>query len=936
MGRRQIPGCRARVQLERRRTGLMVASLSSLSSSAQASSYYEADDYHAEGGAAPSRWQGSGAAALGLEGEVDPERFRQLLDGVLSDHVALGARRDEGRQHRPGWDLTLSAPKSISIMALVAGDRRLHAAHAAAVEAALAFTERHAGGTRIRDGERVAHVRTGALAMATFQHETSRAQDPQLHTHAVILNMTRDLEGTWRSLDSRALYQLQKTIGEVYRQELAGAVRALGYAIEVGKESMFEISDVPASVREAFSERARQVEAHLATKGLTRATATAEEKQAATLYTRASKKAADRAELSRAWRVEADGLGFSSEARRSLLTEALDRAEASKAIRDRGAVLAQDAVRFAAEKLGERQAIFSRAELEREAGRKAIGLATRTEIMAAVDKRQQSHQLEARALRSPIGLDLEGFTTDRAIAHEKRLLEIEREGRNALAPIVPPIEASRIINAASLAASERGLAWSDDQRRATKAVLTSRSAVVGVQGFAGTAKTTTVLATLAKAAAEQGYQVKALAPSASAAITLGEALDLEGRTIARHLVERPNARPSARELWIVDEASLVSARDMARLLDEAQRRGARTLLVGDAHQLGSVGAGAAFRQLQDAGLETAHLTKIVRQSNTLTLEAVEATLAGHARRAFDALDRGGGQIIEAQSVEDRQALIAAHFAQLDSAQRRRTLIIDPSREGREQLTARIRAELIAAGHLGKAAVTVTSLVAKDLTQAERKEAGSYAPGDIVTFARTLTGKAVAKDTAYEVQAVDARRRTVTLSDGRDARIDWAPHRWGSAEAFEPVDRELRQGDRIEFTRNNMRLHQVNGLQGEIVSLDVEARKAQVRTDRGHIRTLDLNALQDRHFRHAYVQTAFAAQGRTTDHVLFHAESQRSNLIDQATLYVAISRARHGATIVTDDRAKVIRGVEARSGRRLTALGAEGSGREAGLDQDAGL
>lgn len=108
----------------------MVASLSSLSSSAQASSYYEADDYHAEGGAAPSRWQGSGAAALGLEGEVDPERFRQLLDGVLSDHVALGARRDEGRQHRPGWDLTLSAPKSISIMALVAGDRRLHAAHA--------------------------------------------------------------------------------------------------------------------------------------------------------------------------------------------------------------------------------------------------------------------------------------------------------------------------------------------------------------------------------------------------------------------------------------------------------------------------------------------------------------------------------------------------------------------------------------------------------------------------------------------------------------------------------------------------------------------------------------------------------------------------------------------------------------------------------------
>jgi conjugative relaxase-like TrwC/TraI family protein len=914
----------------------MVASLSSLSSSAQASHYYEADDYHAEDGAAPSLWQGSGAARLGLEGEVDPARFRRLLDGVLSDQVALGAKREEGRQHRPGWDLTLSAPKSVSIMALVAGDRRLDAAHAAAVEAALAFTERHAGGARIRDGERVNHVRTGNLAVATFQHETSRAQDPQLHTHAVILNMTHDREGTWRSLDSRALYQLQKTIGEVYRQELAGAVRALGYAIEVGKESMFEIRDVPATVREAFSERAQQVEAHLATKGLTRATATAEEKQTATLYTRTAKRPADRAELGKAWRAEATELGFGPEARRSLIAEALQQAEASQPLRSRGAVLAQDAVRFAAEKLGERQAVFSRADLEREAGRKAIGLATRKEIEAAVERRQQSHQLAARALRSPIGLDQEGFTTDRAIAHEQRLLEIERQGRNALAPIVQPIEASRIIADASLAARERGLAWSDDQRRATKAALISRNAVVGVQGYAGSAKTTTVLATVAMAAAAQGYQVKALAPSASAAITLGEALNLEGRTIARHLLERPTARVGARELWIVDEASLVSAKDMARLLDEGQRTGARTLLVGDTHQLGSVGAGAAFRQLQDAGLETAHLTKIVRQSNSLTLEAVEATIAGDARRAFEALDRGGGQIIEARQAEDRHALIAAHFAQLDAGQRRRTLIIDPSREGRDQLTARIRTDLIAAGHLGQAAATVQTLVAKDLTSAERKEAGSYAPGDIVTFAKTLAGKAVVKGQAYEVQTVDPQRRLVTLADRLGGQIDWAPHRWGRAEAFEPVERELRQGDRIEFTRNNARLRQVNGLQGEIVSLDVEARKAQVRTDRGATRMLDLDSIQDRHIRHAYVQTAFAAQGRTTDHVLFHAESKRSNLIDQATLYVAISRARHGATIVTDDRAKVIQGVEARSGQRLTALGAEGKSHEAGLHQSAGL
>lgn len=914
----------------------MVASLSSLSSSAQAASYYDADDYYAEDGAAPSRWQGSGATLLGLEGEVDPEQFRQLLEGALPDGAALGSKREDGRQHRPGWDLTFSAPKSVSVMALVAGDRRLDEAHAAAVEAALAFTERHAGGTRIRNGERVNHVRTGNLAVATFRHDTSRAQDPQLHTHAVILNMTHDGAGTWRSLDSRALYQLQKTIGEVYRQELAGAVRGLGYEIEVGKESMFEISGLPTDVLDAFSERAQQVEAYLARKGLTRATATAEEKQAATLYTRASKRPADRAELGSAWRAEAADLGFDAKTRRALVADAHQRAGASLAALARGAVLAHDAVRFAAEKLGERQTVFSRADLEREAGRKAIGAATRSQIMAAVDRHQDARQLEARALRSPIGLDMEGFTTDRAMGHERRLLEIERVGRGGLNPITTPVEASRTVAAASLAAAERGLTWSEDQRRATKAALTSRNAVVGVQGYAGSAKTTTVLATVAKAAASQGYEVKALAPSASAAITLGEALDVEGRTIARHLLERPAARQGARELWIVDEASLVSAKDMARLLDDAQRRGARTLLVGDTHQLGSVGAGAAFRQLQDAGLETAHLTKIVRQANALTLEAVEASIVGDARRALDALDRGGGRIVEAAQAQDRHALIAAHYAGLDAATRRNTLVIDPSREGRDLLTARIRADLIKAGQLGETAVSVQALVAKDLTRAEAKDAGSYATGDVVIFAKTLASRSVAKGAAYAVQSVDASRRTVVLVDGKGGVIDWAPHRWGRAEAFETIERDLRSGDRIEFTRNDRRTGRVNGLQAEVVSVDVEARQALVRAERGRVRTLSLDAVQDRHIRHAYVQTAFAAQGRTTDQVLFHAESKRSNLVDQATLYVAISRARRGATIVTDNREKLVQGIEARSGQRLTALGNPGKVAQASLDHGAGL
>ena len=255
----------------------MVATISAISSSAQASSYYEADDYYAGDGLSPSEWQGAGAQALGLSGEVERDQFRDMLDGKLPDGQQLGTIRDGANQHRPGWDVTMSAPKSVSIMAEVAGDRRLIGAHDRAVKTALAFAERHSAATRVREGGKVDRQQTGNLVVASFRHDTSRAQDPQLHTHNVIMNATRDADGNWRSLEPRALYQLQKAIGAVYRQELAVNVRELGYEIEPGKDSLFEIKGVSAEAIKAFSERAAQVEARLAERGQTRESASAAE-----------------------------------------------------------------------------------------------------------------------------------------------------------------------------------------------------------------------------------------------------------------------------------------------------------------------------------------------------------------------------------------------------------------------------------------------------------------------------------------------------------------------------------------------------------------------------------------------------------------------------------------------------------------------------------
>lgn len=897
----------------------MVATIGALTSSSAASSYYEADDYYADGGLSPSEWQGEGAKALGLEGEVERDAFRDMLDGKLPDGQQLGTMRDGKLEHRPGWDVTLSAPKSVSIMAEVAGDRRLVGAHDRAVKTALAFAERHTAATRIREDGIAERHQTGNLAIASFRHDTSRAQDPQLHTHNVIMNATRDAEGNWRSLEPRAIYQLQKAIGAVYRQELAVGVRKLGYEIEAGKDSLFEIKGVSPDVIRAFSERTAQIEARLAERGHTTATASPEEKQVATLETREAKREIDRGELVRDWRATADTAGFVQQARQALVDLAkttATQADHAALISAQGELLAHRAVAFAAEKLGERQSVFSAANLEKEAGRFGLGKVNAAQVGAAIVRSSREGELVPRTFLDKRGAEFAGFTTAANLANERRLLRAEFEGRGAVKPMLAPAQAAKAVARAVLQSDHR---WNSGQREAAKALLVSSNRVTALQGFAGTAKTTTVLATLANEAKVRGLRVTPLAPTASAARTLGDALNMKGDTVAKHLMSE--ARIGRGGVWIVDEASMLSARDMAALLDQASKANARVVLIGDVKQLGSVGAGAAFAQLQAGGMETAKLDEIVRQSNPATRDAVLASIEGDARKAIAALDRGGGRIMESPDRAERFAALARHYAQLDSATRARTLVIEPSREGRDALTADIRAELAKAGALNGPAAMMQSLVSKGLSRAEARDPSSYERGDVVRFARDYADKGVSRQETYRVESVDPAKSSVALKaqDGRE--VDWRLRQWGAgkAEVFTTHPFELKAGDRIQFTRNDRELDRINGGRGTVTAIDDRTRTATIRTSRGESQTLNLDTTRDQHIRHAYVETAFAAQGHTADHVIIHADSRATNLVDQKSFYVSVSRARESVAIYTNDRAKLVSAINERAGLAQTAV-----------------
>ena len=286
----------------------MVATVTELRSTSAAVDYYEKDGYYAKNDPEHRRasfWHGEAASAAGLRGHVHPKRFESVLSGqVPGADVRLGRKRDGEHVHRPGWDITLSAPKSVSLEALVRGDRRVIRAHDQAVYETLDWVENELLETRGWDPETQKRPRIAAhgMAVAGFRHLTSRDLDPQLHTHCILANMTRIGSGAWRSLEPTLIRRNAKLIGAYYRNELASRLVGLGFAVAprlIGRVPGFELAGYGQDFLDAFSGRRREILRFLEERNLPYTAATT---QMAALHTRRRKTEAGLAELVPEWR----------------------------------------------------------------------------------------------------------------------------------------------------------------------------------------------------------------------------------------------------------------------------------------------------------------------------------------------------------------------------------------------------------------------------------------------------------------------------------------------------------------------------------------------------------------------------------------------------------------------------------------------------------
>lgn len=284
--------------------------------SAEHANYYiglASEDYYTSGGEPPGQWHGQGASALGLTGQIDPEHLRSLFRGFSPhDDKPLTQRQQHSGKatHRPGWDLTFSAPKSVSVIWSQASPEvreKIQKAHFVAVKAALSYVESVAGKTRRgRGGKR---IESAKLVFGTYEHGTSRAQDPQLHTHCLLLNVAVRQDGTTGTVSSRSVFQTKMAAGALYRAELNAELRSeLGLASRKVAD-WFEIEGVPQSILSHFSKRREEIEEVLDRKGILSAKGAA----AVALTTRESKSHVPRSELFPKWQKEGREIGWSTE-----------------------------------------------------------------------------------------------------------------------------------------------------------------------------------------------------------------------------------------------------------------------------------------------------------------------------------------------------------------------------------------------------------------------------------------------------------------------------------------------------------------------------------------------------------------------------------------------------------------------------------------------
>lgn len=814
--------------------------------------HLEHNDYYSENEKVTGKWVGRGAELLGLHGNLKHndssfEALRLNLHPETWEQLTL--RNNTTRTLPDGtevsnrvvfYDFQCSAQKSVSIMAILAGDKRLIEAHRKASENAFKEMERYA---TCRMGEERLRVPTCNLVAARFQHDSSRQLDPQLHSHFVVANATYDGED-WRALETFDVIKYIDYFGRIYQSEMALACRRLGYDI-VQTEKGFEIEGVSPELIEKFSKRSQELEKAVAQfREKYGREPSVKEKNLMARETRGDK-------LTEIATSEVRALQWKQLSQ----TEKLQISSLRRLAVERPVAIISDAVEKALDRA--KTLVFER-----------VSVCERRQFLAAALfaglGQVDFSSVQKRMFRGDLLFRNEFVTTMEHLQAERMSIRYVKEQQEAHEPLVKQV-------------TQDLSDLSPERREAVEFVLSSKAGVMAIEGKSGVGKTT-VLARVEEELNGVEQDVLFLAPTTVACQSLEKSVSGKVMTLQRFLLSNDVQTSAQNRLVVVDEVSLVSVRDGARLLALAQSHGFRLLLLGDARQILSVQAGDWFRLLRDkAKCPTASIDGIIRQKPGTLYHAIVTEMA--SGRALSGL-----QMLEKTSAVNEMPryceAAARHYVELRSSALGSVDLIAPTWHENYAITDEIRKLLKENGKIQNA----RSYEVFDSARwevARKASARHYEKGHAVTFIRPVGG--FAQGETVQVHEIKGNQVHVQTHDGRIAPLPLTRPRSFDVGQIRSID--VGVGDTILLRKNQWRL-----VNGHVSTVESIAGDGTIHLNSGL--TIPPNY---RTFTHGYCLTAFRSQSRTAEHVIVAGTS-----MDARSFYTALSRGRTGCDLFVTD------------------------------------
>lgn len=846
------------------------------------------ESYYSEKGESIGKWNGRAAEMLGLKGEINKDDFGALCDNLVPGRNQQLTERNN-TERRVGYDFTFNATKSVSLAYTFGNDedkKRILKAFQLAVKKTMLEIE-DGMQARVRQKGQNDNRSTKNIVYGEFIHFTSRPveglTDPHLHAHCFIFNTTYDhVENKWKAGEFGQVNTDAPYYEAVFHSHLANKLQQIGYGIEKNQTG-FELRGISRNTIEKFSRRTAEIEMLAKEKGIT----DQKEKGQLGAKTRESKrKTLEETEQIKEWNQR-----LSVKEKTSI--ENLRTIDNPKVSKDVSIDLATKAIEDSLNHNLERKSVCTDKEILCAAIKSTIGKANVNDVKMAF-KDNNSILVSEGILQTLL-------TSKEALFEENNLIAKAFNSKGCFKPI----------HETYLPKTEN---LTNEQKFAIQYALTTSDGIVIIAGKAGTGKTT-LMKEVQSGIIEGGKKIFAFAPSAEASRMVQRKEGFaEAETLAtlfNNKALQENVRNSI--LWI-DEAGMISNKDMNKVLDIAKQQNARIILTGDTKQHNSVERGDALRVLQkDGGIMPIEVTKIQRQKNQLYKDAVSALSKSDVDKGFKQLERMGA-INEIEESDKRIRQVSKDYIestyQPGKVKPKEVLVIAPTHAEGDKITHQIREGLKERGIVAKKDQTFLTFKNRQLTTTEKQFQENYTSGNWIVFHQNSKGfKAGSR---FEVQSVN-EQMIIKDAKGRDQPLPL--DKSACFHVFEARQITLAAGDKIRITGNGKALTGKNLFNGSLFEIKGFDNQGNPQLSNGAAISKDYG-----HFTLGYVITSHASQGKTVDKVILSQSSMSFRASSKEQFYVSVSRGRESVAIYTDDKADLLRAVsqsvERKSAREL--------------------